>query len=316
MKQLLIFAIWGAFAGAVIAQPSATATTTVVATRGDTTGQITMASIKAYVGGGTVTSVDVSGGTSGLTYTGGPITSSGTITLASGTLDEPFGGTGNSSYTLGDMLWASSTTALSKLGLGGDNTHMASNGTAPYWATWAIGTTNAAIGISRSGSVETLNLPDASATFRGTVSTGTQTMAGNKTWSGTSTFTGLATTNGGILANSVSSSVAAANIQGVMSSAVSAITATATLDHTSNYVSVAPAAATTISLPSCTSTISGWEYTIHRTNANAFAVIIDPASTEAFIGGGTTKLLYGLDTQVTCKCLFTGGTGAWLLKRQ
>lgn len=42
---------------------------------------------------GTVTSVDVSGGTTGLTTSGGPITSSGTITIA-GTLDYTNGGTG------------------------------------------------------------------------------------------------------------------------------------------------------------------------------------------------------------------------------
>jgi hypothetical protein len=42
---------------------------------------------------GTVTSVDVSGGTTGLTFGGGPITSSGTIVMA-GTLDVGSGGTG------------------------------------------------------------------------------------------------------------------------------------------------------------------------------------------------------------------------------
>jgi len=44
-------------------------------------------------GSGTVTSVNVSGGTTGLTTSGGPITTSGTITLA-GTLDVDNGGTG------------------------------------------------------------------------------------------------------------------------------------------------------------------------------------------------------------------------------
>lgn len=45
------------------------------------------------VSGGTVTSVDVSGGTTGLSFSGGPVTSSGTIT-ASGTLNVANGGTG------------------------------------------------------------------------------------------------------------------------------------------------------------------------------------------------------------------------------
>lgn len=44
-------------------------------------------------GGGTVTSIDVSGGTTGLTTSGGPVTGSGTITLA-GTLAVTNGGTG------------------------------------------------------------------------------------------------------------------------------------------------------------------------------------------------------------------------------
>lgn len=44
-------------------------------------------------GSGTVTSIDVSGGTTGLTTSGGPVTSSGTITLA-GTLAIANGGTG------------------------------------------------------------------------------------------------------------------------------------------------------------------------------------------------------------------------------
>ena len=45
-------------------------------------------------GSGTVTSVDVSGGTTGLTTSGGPVTTSGTITIA-GTLNVANGGTGS-----------------------------------------------------------------------------------------------------------------------------------------------------------------------------------------------------------------------------
>jgi hypothetical protein len=49
--------------------------------------------IGSSLGGGTVTSVDVSGGSTGLTTSGGPVTTSGTITLA-GTLGVGYGGTG------------------------------------------------------------------------------------------------------------------------------------------------------------------------------------------------------------------------------
>lgn len=58
--------------------------------------------------GGTVTSVDVSGGTTGLTTSGGPITSSGTITLA-GTLAVANGGTGQTTYTNGQLLIGNTT---------------------------------------------------------------------------------------------------------------------------------------------------------------------------------------------------------------
>jgi len=47
--------------------------------------------------GGTVTSVDVSGGTTGLTFSGGPVSTSGTLTM-SGTLGQSNGGTGQTSF--------------------------------------------------------------------------------------------------------------------------------------------------------------------------------------------------------------------------
>ena len=62
-------------------------------------------------GSGTVTSVALSGGTTGLTTSGGPITSSGTITLA-GTLGTANGGTGLTAFTSGGAVYATSTSAL------------------------------------------------------------------------------------------------------------------------------------------------------------------------------------------------------------
>lgn len=59
-------------------------------------------------GVGTVTSVAVSGGTTGLTTSGGPVTSSGTITFA-GTLAVANGGTGQTSYTDGQLLIGNTT---------------------------------------------------------------------------------------------------------------------------------------------------------------------------------------------------------------
>ncbi len=64
-------------------------------------------------GTGTVTSITLSTGTTGLTG-GSTITTSGTWTLA-GTLVAANGGTGLSSYTVGDIIYASTTTTLSRI---------------------------------------------------------------------------------------------------------------------------------------------------------------------------------------------------------
>jgi hypothetical protein len=68
-------------------------------------------------GSGTVTSVDVSGGTTGLTTSGGPVTGAGTITLA-GTLAVANGGTG--ATTLTGVLKGNGTSAFSAATAGTD----------------------------------------------------------------------------------------------------------------------------------------------------------------------------------------------------
>jgi hypothetical protein len=60
---------------------------------------------------GTVSSVAVSGGTTGLTTSGGPITTTGTITLA-GTLSTANGGTNLTSFTSGGAVYATSSSVL------------------------------------------------------------------------------------------------------------------------------------------------------------------------------------------------------------
>ena len=61
---------------------------------------------------GLVTSVQVSGGSTGLVFTGGPITTTGTITLASGQLVVANGGTGAATLTDGGILLGSGTGAI------------------------------------------------------------------------------------------------------------------------------------------------------------------------------------------------------------
>ena len=100
----------------------------------------------SVAGAGTVTSVNASGGTTGLTFTGGPITSAGTLTLA-GTLAPTNGGTGITSYTVGEILFANTTTTLDKLPVGANGYLLASNGTAPGYvdpASITVGTATTA----------------------------------------------------------------------------------------------------------------------------------------------------------------------------
>jgi len=80
-------------------------------------------------GAGTVTSIDVSGGTTGLTTSGGPITASGTITLA-GTLALANGGTGGTtqSTAINNLLPAQSGNAGKSLGTDGTNVSWVSGG--------------------------------------------------------------------------------------------------------------------------------------------------------------------------------------------
>lgn len=83
-------------------------------------------------GTGTVTSIDVSGGTTGLTTSGGPVTTSGTITLG-GTLIVAHGGTGITGYAVGDLVFANTTSSLDRLPIGVNSRILTSNGTAPVW---------------------------------------------------------------------------------------------------------------------------------------------------------------------------------------
>jgi|TARA_R110000823_G_scaffold180316_1_gene312627 hypothetical protein len=94
---------------------------------------VNISQITAAIGGGTVTSVSGSGGSTGLTLTGGAITTSGTLTLG-GTLNAVGGGTGQSSYAVGDILYASSTTALSKLNIGSAGQVLKVASGVPSWA--------------------------------------------------------------------------------------------------------------------------------------------------------------------------------------
>lgn len=309
-------------------------------------------SLLLYVnaGAGTVSSVNVSGGSTGLTATGGPITTSGTITLG-GTLGAGFGGTGLASYTIGDLLYASGTTALSKLAgvatgnalisggvatapswgkitpshvsgtwpvanggtgltaVGGNGTILGSDGSANLYLSPTVTTNAAAIAFSRNGSNLELNLPNADASNRGTVSTTTQTFAGNKTFNGS-------ITGGAGLTVTASASLAALYATGVQGSSWTNETSTMTVDETDNFLEIGTLSANiTVNLPACNSTRNGWEFRVLKTGTDTFGVILDPSGSEAFHDGATTKTIYSQGNGAMCKCRFSG-SGSWFFSTQ
>jgi len=92
-------------------------------------------------GSGTVTSVQMAGGSTGLTYSGGPITGSGTITTA-GTLAVANGGTGATALAANNVVLGNGANAVQVIAPSTSGNVLTSNGT-----TWQS-TTPAAGGIS------------------------------------------------------------------------------------------------------------------------------------------------------------------------
>jgi hypothetical protein len=78
-----------------------------------------------------------SAGTTGFTPAS---TTTGAITLA-GTLNATNGGTAQSTYTTGDVLYASATNTLSKLGIGSTGQALTVSGGVPVWSTITAGAT-------------------------------------------------------------------------------------------------------------------------------------------------------------------------------
>jgi hypothetical protein len=121
-----------------------------------------------------VTSIDVSGGTTGLTFSGGPVTSSGVITMA-GTLDTASGGTGLTSWSAGDVPYYAAGTSLSKLAIGASGRYMSSTGTAPQWSAPGALTktddTNVTLSLGGSASTALLNAASIAVGWTGELST-------------------------------------------------------------------------------------------------------------------------------------------------
>lgn len=161
---------------------------------------------------GTVTSIDVSGGTTGLTTSGGPVTSSGTITLA-GTLNIANGGTGqttaNAAFNAlspmtadGDLIYRSGGVAI-RLPIGSNGQVLGISGGLPVWQSaggsgtvTSVGITPPAAGITVSNSPitssgnMTLALANDLAALEGIGGTGIAVRTAADTWTTRTTLAG------------------------------------------------------------------------------------------------------------------------------
>lgn len=197
--------------------------------------------------------------------------------------------------------------------VGTDGYFFMSNGAANFYAQPVITTAASAIAVTRNASTIEFNIPNADASNRGTVSTGTQSFAGAKTFTGAVTVSGLSTASAGVAATATSTQ-AAIDKKGVEDSDYRAVTTTSTISETDNFVEIGTLTADiTLNLPACNSTRDGWEYRFYKKGTDAFAFVLDPSTTETFYDGATTKSFYGQGNSITCKCN-SGGT-YWMLKR-
>lgn len=157
---------------------------------------------------GSVTSVDVSGGFTGLTFTGGPVTTSGVITMGGGPLHIGYGGTNSAAALNNNRIMVSSAGAIVEAAaLTNGQVLLGSTGGAPVAASLTAGT-----GITLTPGAGSLTIAAPGATG-GTVTsvdvsggtTGLTATGGPITASGTITLGGtLAVANGGTGATSLS----------------------------------------------------------------------------------------------------------------
>lgn len=272
-------------------------------------------------GSGTVTSIDVSGGTTGLTTSGGPVTASGTITLA-GTLAVANGGTG--ATTAGDALTSLGAYPASNPSGFTSNTGTVTSvsGTAPIsssgGATPAISISQATTstdGYLSSTDWNTFNNKGSgtvtsvggTGTVNGLTLTGTVTSSGNLTLGGTLDLASPPAIGGTTPAAGTFTTLAdaAGNVRSIPKSGA-AKTTSYTLATTDNGQFIEVGSGGSITIPDATFATGNAVSIFNNTSGN---ITITCTITTAYIGGtDSDKATVTLATRGVATILFISGT--------
>lgn len=187
----------------------------------------------------------------------------------------------------GDTLWSPTLsqvkTYVGSPSPGTANQLVATNdaGTALENVTLSTGTSGTNFNIDQTGAGIVLNIPDASGSNRGLVTTGGQTFAGLKTFSSGSTHTGQA-------------AVAALQVNGVTKQRYDLLSGTTTLSGLHSNVAISAGTAYTITLPAV-ATAGEWVYNFTIVSGTSL-ITIDPAGAETFVDGSAAKFIQGVGT--------------------
>lgn len=71
-------------------------------------------------------------------------------------------------------------------------------------------------------------------------------------------------------------------------------------------------ASISLNLPACNAANDGVAIEIAKAGSDTYEVIIEPAGSEQFSDGSTSKSIFSQSTGISCTCRWTGSVGIWL----